>query len=73
VSSSHTGMFRPRRMYAEPYEENGAPDMVDGFYFSVEGTDPNIGGSLTGFLSREQFNAVANALGTPPLPDEKRP
>lgn len=69
---SHTGMFRPKKMYAEPYEGNGDPDGVDGFYFSVEGRDLDIGGSLSGYVSREQFNWLAGLLGTPPLPDDQR-
>lgn len=69
--TGHTGMFRPHHMYGEAYEGNGDPQGTDGFYFIVEGADIEVGGRLSGYVSREQFNWLANLMGLPPLPDEK--
>lgn len=62
--------FRPvTGYYGSPYEENGKPNNGgDAWYFSVIGPD-DFGGRLTGYLSREQFNWVAERLGTPKLPE----
>jgi hypothetical protein len=65
---ARTVMFRPKRMYGEPYDGNGDPEGVDGFYFTIEGANEDVGGSLSGYLSREQFNWLAERIGTPVLP-----
>ncbi len=59
-------MFRAARMYGDPHEDNGQPHSSDAFYFIVDAADQV--GRLAGFLSREQFNWVAERLGTPVLP-----
>lgn len=60
-------MLKPARNYGIGHPDNGT-DLEDGFYFVVEGPR-YVGGRLGGYLNREQFNWLAEKIGTPKLKD----
>lgn len=67
----NTPMFRAGKRYQMAHPDNGKTLTTEHFYFDVDGNDTEgfTGqGSLTGFVTREQFNALAACLGLPQLP-----
>jgi hypothetical protein len=61
-------MFVPARYYGNPHSDNGSPDTQEAFYFVVEGPTYQ-GGRLSGYVTRKQFNWLADRLDTPKLPE----
>lgn len=58
-------IFKPTKRYGEAHECNGSVDMPDGFYFSVDA--PDMIGRISGYVTPEQFNWLAERIGTPKL------
>jgi hypothetical protein len=57
--------------YGTPHPDNGKPDNGgDAWYFFVRGP-VDVGGRLSGYVTREQFNWLAERIGTPKLPEEQ--
>lgn len=66
----NTPMFRAGTHYQQPHPDNGKALRTEHFYFDVNGIDAKgvlDNGSLSGYVTREQFNALAGFLGLPQL------
>jgi hypothetical protein len=70
VTCSQSRLFRPGRSYGEPHPGNST-DPMKGFYFIVD-TGPVSLGHVAGYVSPEEFDWLAERIGTPKLAEVRR-
>lgn len=63
MSTVHTEMFRPSRFHGEQMDGED-----DAYYIALR----NDTSGISGYVTRAEFNWLAERLGFAPLPDEKQ-